>query len=115
MPPGYAAAVAARAEEKKGRFIRAQWGRTELTAGDTVTAHVEAHGLEGAALVFLVESEAADGSWRHVTHWEGEILSSASAMVCERASGPAWDQQISRCAQSLQACLFRDVGNANSR
>ena len=73
VPPGYAAAVAARAEAKKGRFIRAQWGRTELTAGDTVTAHVEAHQLEGAALVFLVEREAADGSWRNVTHWEGSI------------------------------------------
>ena len=109
VPPGYAAAVAAQAEAKKGRLIRAHWEKTGLTAGDTVTVHVEAHQLEGTALVFLIEREAPDGSWRYQAHVEGAIKGGRCEVEWQvPAAAKSMSADGGAAAGSLLECRFED-------
>ena len=110
-PPGHAAAVAARAEATKGRLVRAELDKTELTAGDTVSVQVEGHQLEGAPLVVFVEREEPDGSWRYYAHMEGTL----EAGLCKVAwQVPGSDERKSKSAEgraaavSLLECRFED-------
>ena len=58
-----------------------------------MTVHVEAHQLEGTALVFLIEREMPDGSWRYQAHVEGAIEGGRCAV----------DWQVPAAAESMSA------------
>lgn len=103
VPPGHAEAVAARAEARRGKLLKAAWARPEVPEDEALAAGVQAEGMEGADLVLLFEREHADGSWRGVAHASAKVQGgrcelawkppppegAAAAAAAAAAAGPA--------------------------
>ncbi len=106
VPPGWAELVAAQVEAKRGKLLQAGWERDEVTAGEALEVHVTAQGMEDSSLVFLVECEEPDGTWRCVSNWEGVIKEGSCRGEWRTPEAPP-DLRLT-AAGNLQHCRFED-------
>src|ERR1700694_4223472 len=58
--------------EPTGHITKVQWKREKAKAGDRLGMHVEAAGLEGGWIAFIVEKQE-NGEWVPETRWDGSI------------------------------------------
>ena len=57
-----------------GKFIKAEWAKLEALPGDKLAMHVEAQGLEGEWIAYIVEREDPNtGAWDPVGRWDDHI------------------------------------------
>lgn len=109
VPRGHAEALAAREQTLRGNLIRAVWAQPEVTEGGALGAQVEAEGMDGKKLVVLIEREFPDGSWRCVSHAEGEVRAGRCEVSWTPPPQGAGPGAADGAAQgSLVACKFED-------
>ena len=109
VPRGHAEAQAAREQTLRGNLIRAVWAQPEVTEGGALAAQVEAEGMEGKKLVVLIEREFPDGSWRCVSHAEGEVRAGRCEIAWtppSQGAGPGAKDAVA--PGGLVACKFED-------
>lgn len=109
VPRGHAEAQAAREQTLRGNLIRAVWAQPEVTEGGVLEAQVEAEGMDGKKLVILVEREFPDGSWRCVSHAEGEVRAGRFEIAwTPPPQGAGLGAAVGVAQGSLVGCKFED-------
>ena len=111
VPPGYAEALAALEQARRGNMVRAAWAEPQVAEGGALAAQIEVEGMEGEKLVVLIEREFPDGSWRCVAHDEGEV----QAGRCQVVWTPPADARsgfggagVATAPGALADCKFED-------